>query len=503
MSSDAPLLGLSGITVRRGKSTVLDSVDLVVKNGEIIILTGENGAGKSTLIEAAAGILNLSGGTVKHRGNLVRDSDGRRNRPSPFGLTLQSGGFCQDELVKERIVTAANVAIKISDSKPDDKWVEDELSKWNLRHRADDRIAWLSGGMKRKIGILAGLTPALRATCPCLVLLDEPSTGLDSKSIEILKSEIKNLKNSGHSFVITTHDSELNEIATRTVSVSNKILEKGGKSSESPPGNSAETTPEKTPSAGKIAEHGQKEGNSAENSAEKSSGISSPSSKIVGKGEKSKPSFSPKFGDFSPESRWATRLEKRTRIGTLNRSIPGLIALVVIAGLISQLQRPSEMTWLALLALTPGFISALTKPGFLTHLSDSRAGDWWNALLGERMEVKNPLPNVFEVPLTLTLVSTYLLMGEFTLQSVVVSLSMVALTFGSTMIHALESTLPRQGASITTLLLAILVWPFILTVDLLSIDSVSFAIGNVVTELVVIIAIPLSIYFLIPLIVPE
>ncbi|MBC8437866.1 MAG: hypothetical protein H8D82_01200, partial [Euryarchaeota archaeon] len=132
-----------------------------------------------------------------------------------------------------------------------------------------------------------------------------------------------------------------------------------------------------------------------------------------------------------------------------------------------------------------------------------RAVDWWNALLGERMEVKNPLPNVFEVPLTLTLVSTYLLMGEFTLQSVVVSLSMVALTFGSTMIHALESTLPRQGASITTLLLAILVWPFILTVDLLSIDSVSFAIGNVVTELVVIIAIPLSIYFLIPLIVPE
>ena len=110
MSDEAPLLELSSLTVKRGKSTVLDSVDLQVTSGDVVVLVGENGSGKSTLIEAAAGILNLSDGKVHHSGQLIRDSDGRRNQPPPFGLALQSGGFSQDEFVSERVTTASSTS---------------------------------------------------------------------------------------------------------------------------------------------------------------------------------------------------------------------------------------------------------------------------------------------------------------------------------------------------------------------------------------------------------
>ena len=157
MADDLALLELSSLSVRRGRNMVLNSIDLKISSGEIVILIGENGSGKSTLLEASAGLLPLSNGEVRHSGQLVRDSHGRRNKPSPFGLTLQNGGFSQDELVEERIATAIEVSGSITDA----DWISSRLDEWGLRHRAKDRIAWLSGGMKRRVGVLSGIVPGL------------------------------------------------------------------------------------------------------------------------------------------------------------------------------------------------------------------------------------------------------------------------------------------------------------------------------------------------------
>ncbi len=451
MSGNAPLLELSSLTVKRGKSTVLDSVDLQVSSGDVIVLVGENGSGKSTLIEAAAGILNLSAGKVHHSGQLIRDSDGRRNQPPPFGLALQSGGFSQDEFVSERVATASSTSGRTAN----EEWVSKRLEEWGLRHRSQDRIAWLSGGMKRKVGIIAGLTPALASDEPRLILLDEPSEGLDENSIQTLKSQISSLSSSGHAFVIATHDESLSDLATRRITVSNSSI-----------------------SEEKV-----------ENSKSDSLKVNSlPISKVD--------SYA-----LKPQGKWTSTLEKRTRISAINRAVSGMIALVVIVGMLSQIEPPANNSWLALLALTPALISALVKPGYLNLLSDSRAGDWWNAQLGRPLQMSFRIENQFYVPFLLALLSIYFLFGN-TPQMLIVSGGFICCTLASARIHSLESTFPRQGATLVLLLLLILIWPFLLSVDLLAMDG--FSINNeTLTQILAIYLMPLAIWILVPLIASE
>ncbi len=451
MSGEAPLLELSSLTVKRGKSTVLDSVDLQVSSGDVVVLVGENGSGKSTLIEAAAGILNLSAGKVHHSGQLIRDADGRRNQPPPFGLALQSGGFSQDEFVSERVATASSTSGRTAN----EEWVSKRLEEWGLRHRSQDRIAWLSGGMKRKVGIIAGLTPALASDAPRLILLDEPSEGLDENSIQTLKSQISSLAISGHAFVIATHDESLSDLATRRITVSNSSI-----------------------SEEKV-----------ENSESDSLKVNSlPISKVD--------SYA-----LKPQGKWTSTLEKRTRISAINRAVSGLIALVVIVGMLSQIEPPANNSWLALLALTPALISALVKPGYLNLLSDSRAGDWWNAQLGRPLQMSFRIENQFYVPFLLALLSIYFLFGN-TPQMLIVSGGFICCTLASARIHSLESTFPRQGATLVLLLLLILIWPFLLSVDLLAMDG--FSINNeTLTQILAIYLMPLAIWILVPLIASE
>ncbi len=451
MSGEAPLLELSSLTVKRGKSTVLDSVDLQVSSGDVIVLVGENGSGKSTLIEAAAGILNLSAGKVHHSGQLIRDSDGRRNQPPPFGLALQSGGFSQDEFVSERVATASSTSGRTAN----EEWVSKRLEEWGLRHRSQDRIAWLSGGMKRKVGIIAGLTPALASDEARLILLDEPSEGLDENSIQTLKSQISSLSSSGHAFVIATHDESLSDLATRRITVSDSSI-----------------------SEEKV-----------ENSKSDSLKVNSlPISKVD--------SYA-----LKPQGKWTSTLEKRTRISAINRAVSGMIALVVIVGMLSQIEPPANNSWLALLALTPALISALVKPGYLNLLSDSRAGDWWNAQLGRPLQMSFRIENQFYVPFLLALLSIYFLFGN-TPQMLIVSGGFICCTLASARIHSLESTFPRQGATLVLLLLLILIWPFLLSVDLLAMDG--FSINNeTLTQILAIYLMPLAIWILVPLIASE
>lgn len=452
VNSEVPLLELSSLTVKRGKSTVLNSVDLQIISGDVVVLVGENGAGKSTLIEAAAGILNLSAGKVQHRGQSIRDSDGRRTEPPPFGLALQSGGFSQDELVNERVATAASTSRRDTN----EEWVSNLLEEWGLRHRSQDRIAWLSGGMKRKVGIIAGLTPALASDEPRLILLDEPSEGLDENSIQTLKNQISSLASLGHSFIIATHDESLSNLATRRITVSDS--------------NITEDKVEKSENGDDL--------------------------KV-----KNLPISKVDTYALKPQGKWTSTLEKRTRISAINRAVSGLIALVVIVGMLSQIEPPANNSWLALLALTPALISALVRPGYLNHLSDSRAGDWWNAQLGKPLQMSFRIENQFYIPFLLALLSIYFLFGNNP-QMLVVSGGFICFTLAAARIHSLESTFPRQGANLVLLLLLILIWPFLLSVDLLAMDGFSIN-DETITQVLATYLMPLAIWILVPLIASE
>ena len=200
------IIELSKVTVRRGRTQVLDSWSISVDSGEVVCLSGDNGCGKSTVIETVAGLIPMENGSSKISGQLIRDSEGRRGRTN-FGLCLQDDCIMGDELVGERILDAAGHDFDISSL----------LSKWNLDHRVHDRIAMLSGGQRRRVALLCGLVPAMISSEPVAILLDEPDSGLDDKSVERLVGTIRDLAAGGHSILISSHDSRIISTADRII----------------------------------------------------------------------------------------------------------------------------------------------------------------------------------------------------------------------------------------------------------------------------------------------
>ena len=200
------IIELSKVTVRRGRTQVLDSWSISVDSGEVVCLSGDNGCGKSTVIETVAGLIPMENGSSKISGQLIRDSEGRRGRTN-FGLCLQDDCIMGDELVGERILDAAGHDFDVSSL----------LSKWNLDHRVHDRIAMLSGGQRRRVALLCGLVPAMISSEPVAILLDEPDSGLDDKSVERLVGTIRDLAAGGHSILISSHDSRIISTADRII----------------------------------------------------------------------------------------------------------------------------------------------------------------------------------------------------------------------------------------------------------------------------------------------
>jgi len=203
------LLSLVDLEVRRGMSVVLSGFNLEVASRDVVVLHGKNGAGKSTVIESCARLLPLEKGSIHHHGSLVVDSEGRRSlAKQPFGLTLQSNGLLGDETVENHLSTVCSLSGMKTDLLP-------ILEAYGLAHRRYDRIGQLSGGQARKVAVLAGLLPAMLSSEPRLILLDEPDTGLDENALAELISNIGQLREAGHAFVIASHHPEMMKCATR------------------------------------------------------------------------------------------------------------------------------------------------------------------------------------------------------------------------------------------------------------------------------------------------
>ena len=200
------IIKLSNVTVRRGRSQVLDKWSVSVDSGEVVCLSGANGCGKSTVIETAAGLIPMENGSCEISGQLIRDSQGRRGRTN-FGLCLQDDCIMGDELVGERILDAAGHHFDVSSL----------LADWGLDHRIHDRVAMLSGGQRRRVALLCGLVPALISPEPVAVLLDEPDSGLDDDSVERLAATLRDLAAGGHAILVSSHDSRIVSSADRII----------------------------------------------------------------------------------------------------------------------------------------------------------------------------------------------------------------------------------------------------------------------------------------------
>lgn len=185
---------------RRGfaERRALQEVSLTVAAGEILSLLGPNGAGKTTLMRAAAGRLRLEAGTVRVAGrDPAKDPLARR----ALGIVPQSIALYPHLTSRENLdVFARLMGLKGRQVKQS---VTAGLKRAGLSDRANDLLSDLSGGMQRRLNIVAA---ALHS--PRLLLLDEPTVGVDVNAREEIHALLHDLRDSGMGMLLTTHDFE-------------------------------------------------------------------------------------------------------------------------------------------------------------------------------------------------------------------------------------------------------------------------------------------------------
>ena len=205
MTTDTPPPVLvEHVTRRFGAVTALDDVSLRVDAGEIVGLLGPNGAGKTTLLSLVAGLRTPDAGTVRIFGADPRDPAARTS----LGTTPQETGLPETLKVREVIDFVAG---HFSDPMPRDE----VMTRFGLTELAERQTGALSGGQKRRLAV--GLSLVGR---PRLVLLDEPTTGLDVEARHVLWQALRDYHADGATVIVTSHYlEEIEALAQRVVVV--------------------------------------------------------------------------------------------------------------------------------------------------------------------------------------------------------------------------------------------------------------------------------------------
>jgi lipooligosaccharide transport system ATP-binding protein len=191
----------------------VNNLNLQIQQGECFGLLGPNGAGKSTFIGMTYGAVQRTSGDLKIFGfDPKTDSQHIKKK---LGVVTQENALDESLTVYENMeLYCAFVGIVSSLRK---KRIEDLLEYMNLSHKRDVRIQTLSGGMKRRLVFVRALLNK-----PELLILDEPTTGLDPGIRHLLWSKVKELHQSGTTILLTTHYMHEAEVLCNRLVIMNK-----------------------------------------------------------------------------------------------------------------------------------------------------------------------------------------------------------------------------------------------------------------------------------------
>jgi ABC-2 type transport system ATP-binding protein len=188
-TSDAPAVRLAGLTKRYGQLTAVDSLDLTIRSGEVVALLGPNGAGKSTTIDMLLGLSRPDAGTV----SLYGVTPAEAIRRGQVNALLQSGGLLPDLTVREIV---ALVAALHDRPRP----VPEVLDRAGVADLAKRRVGELSGGQQQRVRFAMALVSG-----PDLVVLDEPTTGLDVEARREFWATMREETRLGRTVLFATH----------------------------------------------------------------------------------------------------------------------------------------------------------------------------------------------------------------------------------------------------------------------------------------------------------
>ncbi len=190
------LLDVQALHKRYGPIVALDHVSFGVAEGEIFGLLGPNGAGKTTLLSILSGLLQPSGGEVRIAGRPLRATDRELRRA--VGMVPQELALYGELSARENLLFFGELyGLRGADLRGR---VNEVLAAIGLADRADDRADTFSGGMKRRLNL--GIALVHR---PRLLLLDEPTVGVDPQSRNHIFEEVRRLNRAGVTIVYTSH----------------------------------------------------------------------------------------------------------------------------------------------------------------------------------------------------------------------------------------------------------------------------------------------------------
>ena len=217
MTADGTVIDIHGLTKRYNGRAVVDHVDLRVKRGEIVGFLGPNGSGKTTTIRMICGLLKPDEGTGTCVGyDILTQSD---------RIKLEVGYMTQRFSLYEDLTIAENLdfVARLYDLRPRAKFVTDTLERLGLTNRRNQLAGTLSGGWKQRLALAASVMHQ-----PQLLLLDEPTAGVDPKARRDFWDEIHELAAGGLTVLVSTHYMDEAERCHRIVYISyGKVVARG------------------------------------------------------------------------------------------------------------------------------------------------------------------------------------------------------------------------------------------------------------------------------------
>jgi lipooligosaccharide transport system ATP-binding protein len=192
----APLIEARDLRKRFGERVAVDGIDFSVGRGEVFGFLGPNGAGKTTTMRMIGCVSPVTSGTLRVLG-MDPAADGPRIR-ARLGVVPQADTLDTELSVGDNLLTYARYFdIPRREAR---RRMQDLLDFVQLGDRAGEQVDALSGGMKRRLTIARGLI-----NNPDIILLDEPTTGLDPQARHLLWDRLYRLKQRGVTLVLTTH----------------------------------------------------------------------------------------------------------------------------------------------------------------------------------------------------------------------------------------------------------------------------------------------------------
>lgn len=199
------MIKIVNVTKKFGENKVLDDVNLIFEPGKIYGIQGKNGSGKTMLMRAISGLLSLTEGEVEVFGEVIGVD---RDFPKSAGILIEHPGLLPEISGFENLKTVMSINKIVSDDE-----IKKAMSNFDLDPNSNLKVKKYSLGMKQKVGILMAILER-----PQLVILDEPTNGLDEASVEKFKDMILNLKDDSRVIIVASHDREgLEEISDEII----------------------------------------------------------------------------------------------------------------------------------------------------------------------------------------------------------------------------------------------------------------------------------------------